>query len=65
MLDLRLPIGWLFLIFGGLLVGFGMFHPIHTICGENIINLNLYWGTVMAIFGLSMALLAFASKSES
>ena len=54
MLDIRLPIGMLFLILGGLLsfYGLGTHSELYRICLGY--NLNLWWGGVMAVFGLGM-----------
>lgn len=53
-LDIRLPIGMLFTILGIVLILFGFFsNP--TIYGQSLgINVNLIWGTVLAIFGVVM-----------
>jgi len=51
--DLRFPIGILFMILGGLLMLFGAF------TGEDLyqrsfnINVNLWWGFVMFLFGFA------------
>jgi hypothetical protein len=56
-LDIRLPIGFLFTIFGVLLITFG------TLSDEAIyerslgINVNLDWGVVMLLFGAVMLFL--------
>ena len=60
MLDLRLPIGWLFIILGTMLVIYGYANPVVTSIGTSTINLNLTWGSVMGLFGLIMCLLAKA-----
>jgi hypothetical protein len=64
MMDLRLPIGWFFLINSALLIGVGCFdaHPV-PFQGQNI-NLDLIWGVVMAAFGLFMAGLGYADKMK-
>lgn len=59
MLDLRLPIGWLFLIIGTILVGYGFVSPFPTNVGGIQVNLNLTWGALMGVFGLCMCLLAY------
>lgn len=57
-LDLRLPIGLMFTIFGAMLTVYGL------VSGEAIyqrslgINVNLWWGLVLAAFGLVMLTLA-------
>ncbi len=53
-MDLRLPIGLLFLTYGVLLAGYGALRP-HDVQG---INVNLIWGGVLALFGAAMLFLA-------
>jgi hypothetical protein len=57
-LDIRLPLGFLFLVFGLLLGSFGIFGT-KTIYEERSlgINVNLWWGIVMLVFGLVMVLM--------
>jgi putative Mn2+ efflux pump MntP len=53
-LDLRLPIGLMFTIFGAILTVYGL------VSGETIyqrslgINVNLWWGLVLLVFGVTM-----------
>jgi hypothetical protein len=64
-LDVRLPIGLMFSLFGGLLALFGLLgdqqiyaqRPMH-------VNINLYWGLVLLAFGVVMLLLVTRSKSR-
>jgi membrane protein implicated in regulation of membrane protease activity len=56
-LDIRLPIGLLFLLLGLILTAFGLVKyndPYQSSLG---INVNLWWGLVMFAFGLVMFLL--------
>jgi hypothetical protein len=53
-LDLRLPIGLLFFVYGALLTVYGLARP-QPVLG---INVNLIWGVVMAAFGAVMLQLA-------
>jgi hypothetical protein len=53
-LDIRKPIGWLFLIFGVLIGGYGQAHALLS-AG---INVDLVWGAVLAVFGAAMLWLA-------
>lgn len=53
-LDLRLPIGALFLIIGLLLAGYGWMTP-----GMDV---DRWWGLVMVVFGLVMTTLARRSR---
>lgn len=64
-LDIRLPIGWLFVILGSLLTLFGIFGS-HAIYERSLgINVNLGWGLVMLAFGSVMVLLGyFGSQAE-
>jgi hypothetical protein len=50
--DLRLPLGWLFVILGGLLVLAGFRAPASSEGTSLGININLIWGAVMIGFGL-------------
>lgn len=65
MLDLRLPIGYFFLINAVLLIGFGLLQPSTVPLGQEQINLNLIWGCVMCAFGLFMVALPRLDKKNS
>jgi hypothetical protein len=56
-LDIRLPIGLMFLILGVMLTIFGVVGDKAMYARSLGININLWWGIVMAIFGLVMLLL--------
>jgi hypothetical protein len=53
-LDLRLPIGLMFSIIGALLVVFGMVSDPAIYQRSLGINVNLWWGLVLLVFGLVM-----------
>jgi hypothetical protein len=56
-LDIRLPIGLMFTIFGVLLSLYGIAGD-KTIYERSLgVNINLWWGIVMLAFGLIMLLL--------
>ena len=56
-LDIRLPIGLMFTIFGVLLLVYGIAGD-KTIYARSLgVNINLWWGIVMLAFGLIMLLL--------
>lgn len=56
-LDIRWPIGLMFLVLGVVLVGYG-FASDPAIYGRSLgINVNLVWGAVLFAFGLVMAAL--------
>lgn len=66
MLDVRLPIGWLFLVLGVMLAAYGYANP----PAESLrlgqvslpLNLDVPWGILMALFGLAMVSLAQMDK---
>ncbi|HXT62994.1 MAG TPA: hypothetical protein VN696_08160 [Pyrinomonadaceae bacterium] len=53
-LDIRLPIGLMFGILGGLLVIFGLLSSESALQHSLGINVNLWWGIVMFVFGAVM-----------
>jgi hypothetical protein len=48
-MDLRVPSGWFFLILGAILIGMGLLSS--STAPLTAVNVNLYTGVVMAIFG--------------
>ena len=56
-LDIRLPIGLMFAVLGALLTGFGLVADKSVFQGSLGINVNLWWGLVMLVFGIVMFLL--------
>lgn len=69
MLDVRLPIGWLFLVLGVMLALYGYANPPaeNMLLGQVLLPLNLDvpWGILMALFGLSMVSLAQIDKLKT
>lgn len=62
-LDIRLPMGLLFLILGVILIGYGLIsdptiYAVHSL-GQNV---NLRWGSIFALFGVTMLWLARRSR---
>ena len=58
-LDLRLPIGLMFSLFGAILLVYGLVSD-PTIYQRSLgINVNLWWGVVLLAFGLVMLGLAY------
>lgn len=56
-LDIRLPLGLLFLVFGLLLSGFGLASD-QTLYQRSLhVNINFWWGAVLLVFGLAMFVL--------
>ena len=65
-IDLRFPLGLLFIVFGGLLTVFGLLTDRATYERSLFINVNLWWGLVMLLFGGLMFFFAwkkFRAKS--
>ena len=54
-LDIRVPLGLIFLITGGIMTVYGLFTRGSEIYARSMgINLNLGWGLVMVLFGAVM-----------
>jgi membrane-bound ClpP family serine protease len=57
-LDLRIPMGLMFSIVGAIMTIFGLFTRGSSIYERSAgMNINLIWGIVMLVFGLTMFLL--------
>lgn len=63
-LDVRVPIGLLFTIFGLILAAFGVFSNPALYERSLGININLEWGIVMFIFGVIMLLMSKYARSR-
>lgn len=63
-LDVRFPIGGLFTALGLLLSGYGLATAGNTAqyARSLSVNINLWWGLVMLVFGLLLLLLAFRGR---
>ena len=54
-LDIRIPLGLMFLVTGGLMALYGLFTRGSAIYEKSLnININLIWGGLMLVFGLVM-----------
>ena len=60
--DLRLPIGLMFTIVGLLLTGFGLVADPAIYRRSLGVNVNLWWGMVLVVFGLVMLWLAMRGR---
>lgn len=58
-LDIRIPIGLLFSLIGVLLVGFGAMGNNEIYARSLGYNVNLLWGSVLLVFGLSMLIFGY------
>ncbi len=64
-LDLRLPIGLMFSLFGAILVVYGLVSNPAIYQRSLGINVNLWWGIVLVLFGLVMLGLAWRAGATS
>ncbi|MDR3228164.1 MAG: hypothetical protein LBT53_01945 [Puniceicoccales bacterium] len=68
-MDIRNPIGLLFTILGVLLTGVGLFGGKEATAAKNVgadaININLWWGLVLIVFGGVMLGLALRAKAKT
>ena len=64
-LDIRWPIGYMFLILGIVLAAYGFLSDA-TIYQQSLgLNVNLIWGAILGAFGIIMILLArFGKKTQ-
>ena len=62
-LDVRLPIGLMFALFGLLLAGFGLTSDPSLYAEHSLgINVNLDWGLALLAFGAAMLTLALRAR---
>ncbi|HEY2038990.1 MAG TPA: hypothetical protein VGG95_04960 [Edaphobacter sp.] len=62
-LDIRIPLGLIFLIVGGIMTVFGFVTRHSAIYGRSLdVNLNLGWGLILFLFGLVMYLVGRRQK---
>jgi len=65
-LDIRLPIGIIFTIYGAILIVYGLVADPAIFASSDGVNIDIWWGAAMLVFGLIMGLLAFrASRREA
>jgi protein-S-isoprenylcysteine O-methyltransferase Ste14 len=63
-IDIRVPIGLMFVVFGVLLVSFGLLGD-HAIYERSLgINVNLIWGTVLLVCGLACLRLSWRRRRQ-
>jgi multisubunit Na+/H+ antiporter MnhG subunit len=64
-LDIRFPIGAMFSIIGLLLAAFGLFSSPDLYHRSLGININLWWGLALVIFGATMLWLAWRKTAAA
>ena len=61
-LDIRIPLGALFSLLGILLAGYGL-HGGAALARRSLgINIDLWWGVVLLVFGAAMLALAWRAR---
>jgi hypothetical protein len=62
-LDIRLPLGLLFFVTGGMMTVYGFFTRGSAIYEKSLgIDINLIWGVILSLFGVAMLLLAYFDR---
>ena len=65
-LDIRLPLGLLFVVTGGMMTVYGLFTHGSAIYQKSMgIDINLVWGIVLLLFGSAMLLLAYLDRRRT
>lgn len=62
-LDIRIPIGSLFVILGALLAGYGLISNPAIYQRSLGVDINLWWGGALLVFGLAMLGLAWRAAT--
>lgn len=64
-LDIRTPIGVMFSLLGAVLTAYGVISDKAIYAKSLGININLWWGLVMLVFGVAMLVLAKRADRSS
>ena len=62
-MDLRVPSGWFFTLAGLILIGWGLYAP-DARAALTTVNVNLYTGISLLIFGAFLLLLAWRAAQK-
>ena len=64
--DIRMPIGMLFTLFGILLIGYGAATQGSAMYDQHSlgVNMNVWWGGALLVFGLAMLALTRLRRKE-
>ena len=61
-LDIRLPIGIIFTVYGAILTIYGLVADPAIFVNSVGVNIDVWWGGAMLVFGLVMSILAFRAS---
>ncbi len=65
-LDIRWPIGIIFTIYGVIMIAFGAFADASIFAERSMgVNIDVWWGAAMLVFGLFMGALAFRASRQN
>ena len=65
-LDIRMPMGIMFAVFGVVLVGWGLASANDPMYQKSLgININLLWGAVLLVFGAAMLFLTWRARGKA
>jgi protein-S-isoprenylcysteine O-methyltransferase Ste14 len=64
-LDIRIPLGSLFVVLGALLAGYGLVSSPAIYQRSLGIDINLWWGIALLAFGLAVLALAWRTASRA
>jgi hypothetical protein len=64
-LDIRIPLGLLFMVLGALLAIFGAISDPQLYQRSLNVNLNLWWGSVLVAFGVLMLVLGYVGQTRA
>jgi hypothetical protein len=65
-LDIRLPIGIIFTVYGAILIIYGMVADPSIFQEKSLgVNIDLWWGLAMLVFGVFMGALALRATRHS
>ena len=64
-LDVRLPIGLMFTFLGAMLSVYGIVTPTAAYSASLGIDVNLWWGLVLLVFGVTMLVFALRARARA
>jgi len=63
-LDIRLPIGIIFTLYGAILIIYGVLADPAIFVNSLGVNIDVWWGVAMLVFGLVMGALVFRTSRQ-